>query len=252
MERKPPPRSSPAPAPGRSEFATTHWSVVVAAGDPAGPGASEALERLCRAYWYPLYTYVRRHGCSPADAEDLTQEFFARLLAREYIARADPLKGRFRAFLLSGIKRLLADERDKASRLKRGGRTRTLSLDNRDAEARYRMEPADSLTPERLFERSWVATLLDAAACRLRDEYVAAGRGNLHDELCAFRLDAEGQPAYAEAAARLGQSESAIKSAVWRMRQRHQELVREEVAQTVASGGEVDDEIRYLLQVTGS
>jgi len=251
MERKPPSRSSPPPFPVCTEFATTHWSVVVAAGDPTRPEASEALERLCCAYWYPLYAYVRRHGCSPADAEDLTQEFFARLLARDYSPPADPAKGRFRALLLSGIRPLLADERDQASRLKRGGNARTVSLDAADAESRYRMEPADTLTPERLFEKSWVAALLDAAARRLRDEYVAAGKGDLHDELCAFCLDAADQPAYAEASARLGQSKSAFKSAVWRLRRRHLELLREEVAQTVVSAGDVDDEIRYLLQVAG-
>jgi DNA-directed RNA polymerase specialized sigma24 family protein len=249
MDRK---TSSRLPLARRAEFATTHWSVVLAAGSGANVDASAALERLCRAYWYPLYAYVRRRGYQPSDAEDLTQEFFAQLLAGDYLARADPAKGKFRAFLLSGINHLLSHERDKAKRLKRGGGAKSISLDQADAEGRYRLEPADTLTPERVFERTWVATLLGAAARRLRDEYVAAGRGELHDQLSGFRLDASGQPAYAEVAARIGQTASAVKSAIWRLRQRHQELVREEIAQTVGDVAEVDGEIRYLLQVIGT
>ena len=238
----------PLPRSRRAEFATTHWSVVLAAGGEDAE-ASSALERLCRTYWYPLYAYVRRRGYGPADAEDLTQEFFARLLAGDYIARADPAKGRFRSFLLSGIDHLLSHERDKAHRLKRGGAVKVISLDQVDAEERYALEPADRLTPERVFEKSWVTTLLDSAARRLREEYAGAGKRDLYDQLNDFRVEASERPSYAEVAARLGQSESAVKSAVWRLRRRHQELVREEIAQTLGETADVNDEIRYLLRV---
>lgn len=232
-------------------FATTHWSVVLAAADAQSPQAGEALEHLCQTYWYPLYAYVRRCGYGHEDAQDLTQEFFARLFAKAYVARADPHKGRFRSFLLTGIKNLLCDERDKAHRLKRGGRHTVVSWDAQVAEDRYRLEPAEEWTPERMFERSWAATLLGDAARRLREEYVAAGQAELYEQLTEFRLDAPEQRAYAEAAAQLGLSESAVKSAIWRLRRRHQQIVREEIAQTVADPAEVDEEIRYLLRVLG-
>jgi RNA polymerase sigma-70 factor (ECF subfamily) len=202
---------------------------------------------LCRAYWYPLYAYVRRHGHAPADAEDLTQEFFTRLLASDYLARADPEKGRFRAFLLTGVKYLLCDEQDRARRLKRGGGQRTISFDG--AEGRYRLEPAETLTPELLFERAWVVTLLNRAAHRLREAYTASGHAALYEHLAGFRQDAPGQPAYAEVAERLGTTEAAIKSAIWRLRRRHHDLVREEIAHTVADPADVDAEIRHLLRV---
>ena len=242
----------PLPVLPRAGFATTHWSVVRAAGERGSPAASAALEYLCRTYWFPLYAYVRRLGCEAADAEDLTQEFFARLLAGEFIARADPAKGRFRAFLLSGIKYVLSDERDRAGRLKRGAGAHVISLDDTAAEERYRLEPADTLTPERLFEQSWVRALLETAGRRLRDEYVSAGKGDLYDALKDFRLDAAEQPSYGDVAVRLGQSESAVKSAIWRLRQRHQQLVREEIAHTVDADVDVEDEIRELLQIIGT
>jgi len=244
----PAPRGPSRPSPG-GEFATTHWSVVLAAGHPTDARASAALEQLCRTYWYPLYAYARRHGHPPADAEDLTQEFFARLLARDYLARADPRKGRFRSFLLTGMKYLLCDERDRARRLKRGGGQQAIAFDAHVAEERYRLEPADTSTPERVFERAWVSALLERAAHRLREEYVAAGRAALYEQLTEFRLDAQGRRAYAEVAAELDRSESAVKSAIRRLRQRHNELVREEVAHTVADPAEVDGEIRHLLRV---
>lgn len=230
-------------------FATTHWSVVLAAGHATDTNASEALEQLCCCYWYPIYAYIRRHGYSPQDAEDLTQEFFARLLARNDLARADPHKGRFRSFLLGAVNHLLCDERDRSLRLKRGGGQRPISFDEGAAEDRYRLEPADAHTPERVFERAWVTTLLDGAARRLRDEYLAKGKAELYEHLTHFRQDAPGHQNYAELGARLGLSESAVKSAVWRFRRRHHQLVREEIAQTVADPAHIDDEIRYLLHV---
>ena len=230
---------------GSGEFSTTRWSLVLAAGQRS----SEALENLCRIYWYPLYAYIRRRGYHPEDAEDLTQEFFARLLVRDYVARADPHIGKFRSFLLAGINHLLSDERDKARRLKRGGGQRVISFDEKAAEARYRLEPVEKTTPELLYERSWVATLLKRAATRLREEYAAAGKAALYDQLTEFRLDATGQRTYGEVAAQLGQSESAVKSAIMRLRQRHHQLVREEIAETVADPSDVDGEINYFLQI---
>jgi len=239
-------------APARNAtFATTHWSVVLAAGQGSETQAAQALEQLCRAYWYPLYAYARRWGHGPDDAQDLTQEFFARLLAKDYLAKADPQKGKFRSFLLAGLKNLLCDERDKAGRLKRGGGQPVISFDERVAEGRYGLEPVDELTPERLFERSWGATLLERAASRLHEEYVGAGKTELYEQLTEFRLDASESRAYAEVAAALSSSESAVKSAIYRLRQRHHELVRDEIAQTLADPAEVDEEIRYLLGVMG-
>ncbi|MBI2924631.1 MAG: sigma-70 family RNA polymerase sigma factor [Verrucomicrobia bacterium] len=239
-----------APSAG-SRFTTTHWSVVLAAGSGDSPQATAALEQLCRTYWYPLYAFVRRRGLSPEDAQDLVQEFFARRLAKDYVARADPQKGKFRSFLLAGVERLLCDERDKANRLKRGGGQTVISLDAQAAEDRYRLEPADEHTPEQLYERSWATALLERAARRLQEEYAAAGKAELFEQLTEFRLDVAEQRAYADVAARLGLSESAVKSAIHRLRQRHQELVREEIAQTLADPAELEEEVRYLLRVIG-
>lgn len=233
-------------------FATTHWSVVLAAGHQESSQAAEALDKLCRSYWYPLYACVRREGFGPEDSQDLTQEFFARLLARDYVARADPHRGKFRSFLLTGLKHFLSDERDKARRLKRGGGAQVISFDAQVAEDRYHLEPVDHLTPERVFERNWATTLLERVAARLRDEYVASGRAELHEQLTEFRLDAPEQRPYAEVAARVGVSESAVKSAIHRLRQRHHQLVREEITQTLADPAAADEEIRYLLGVMAS
>jgi DNA-directed RNA polymerase specialized sigma24 family protein len=232
----------------RPAFSTTRWSVVLAAAGPDEPQASEALAVLCSAYWYPLYAYVRRRGYNPPDAEDLTQEFFARLLERNDLARVDRRKGRFRSFLLGGMNFLLADDHDRRCALKRGGGLAPLSSEAAEAEGRYAMEPVETLTPERLYERAWVSTLIDRASRRLRDEYAASGKLDLYERLGTFRLDSAGQPSYFDLAERLGQSESAVKSAIWRLRRRHHQLVRDEIAQTVAPGEE-DDEIRYLLRV---
>jgi RNA polymerase sigma-70 factor (ECF subfamily) len=234
-----------------SLFATTHWSVVLAAGQRDSPQSATALEQLCRGYWYPLYAYVRRRGHKPEDAQDLTQEFFARLLAREYLRRADPARGKFRTFLLTALNGFLCDEWDKAGRQKRGGHRPMISFDGPTAEDRYRLEPMDESTPERLYERAWALSLLERAAGRLRDEYASVGRAELYAQLTDFRLDGAADCSYATAAARLGLSESAVKSAIHRLRERHQQLVLEEIANTLADPAELEAEVRYLLRVVG-
>ena len=232
-------------------FATTHWSVVVAASDQNSPQKVDALEKLCRAYWYPLYAFIRREGYHPQDAQDLTQGFFTRLLEKNYLAQMDRQKGRFRSFLLAALKHFLSDEQDKARAQKRGGGQALISLDEQTAEGRYRLEPADVMSAEKLFERRWALTLLEQARTRLRDEYVAAGKAEFYDQLRIMEAE-EKKGTYAESAACLGTTESAIKSAVPRLRRRYAELVREEIAHTVNSPSEIDQEIRYLITVISS
>jgi RNA polymerase sigma-70 factor (ECF subfamily) len=230
-------------------FTTTHWSIVLNAQDPHSPQASEALERLCRAYWYPLYAFVRRQGYEEAEAKDLTQGFFAKLLEKNYLAGVQRAKGKFRSFLLVAIKHFMSDERDKARALKRGGDKILISLDETVGEDRYRHEPVDTMDAEKLYERRWALTLLEQARERLKEEYLMAGKAKLYEQLQLFGSGDKDTPAYAEVAPALGLSESGLRSAVHRMRQRYSELVREEVAQTVSSPAEVDEEIRYLIRV---
>ena len=232
-------------------FATTHWSVVLKAGQTSAPGAPEALDKLCRAYWYPLYAFIRRQAHDPHDAQDLTQEFFAWLLESKHLRVADPERGKFRSFLLVRLKHFLSDERKKANAQKRGGGQPLLSLDARLAEDRYRLEPTTELTPEVIFDRRWALTVMEQTVARLRAEYVAADRTELFEELKHFQLDEEAGRSYAEVATRLSLSESAVKSAIFRLRQRHRDLLREEIAHTVATPAEIDDEIRYLVSVMG-
>jgi len=230
-------------------FTTTHWSVVLTAGSSTSSEARAALEELCRTYWYPLYAYVRKRGRSPEDAQDLTQGFFARLLAYDSLRDVRVDKGKFRSFLLAAMNHFLADEYDKASALKRGGNQVTLSLDEEFGEEQYRLEPSDSVTAETLFERRWAFTLLEKAKDRLRQEFAAAGKLALFERLKVLEADRSEAPAYAVVAAELGLSESAIKSSVSRFRQRYQETVRQEVANTVGCAAEIDDEIRHLIAV---
>lgn len=230
-------------------FATTRWSVVLAARDGGDPPAAQALDALCRAYWYPLYAFVRRQGRSPADAEDLTQAFFARLLEKNYLAAVDDQKGRFRSFLIVALKRFLADEWDRAHAQKRGGGQSPIPLDLGEAEDRYRLEPQHDLSPERLFERRWAISLLGRARGRLQQEYALAGKSELFEQLKGFHHPQETTLAYAEVAATLRLPQNTVKSHVHRLRQRFRQLVREEIEQTVATPEEVDDEIRHLLAV---
>jgi RNA polymerase sigma factor (sigma-70 family) len=231
------------------EFATTHWSVVLAAGDIQSPEATAALERLCRTYWFPLYAYIRRRGHEPADAQDLTQSFFARLLQKNYPAQADRAKGKFRSFLLFTLNHFLSDEADKARTQKRGGGQSPISLDAEQAEERYRREPVDDVTPDKVFERRWALALLQQAAARLDSEHSAGDRFRVYSVLRQFLPGEQTSLSYAEAAARLDLPESAVKSQIWRLRRRYRDLVREEIAHTVATVSEVDDELRYLLNL---
>ena len=228
-------------------FATTHWSVVLNAAQADAPQAADALERLCRTYWYPLYAYVRRLGRSPEDAQDLTQAFFERLLERNYVGQADRQRGRFRTFLLSALSHFLADERDRAHRFKRGGGQTVISFDAATAEERYRLEPVDFLDAAKLFERRWATTLLERAVTRLEQEFSERGQDRLFDGLRAFLLGEQEDATYAGAAAGLGLTPAAMKMAASRLRARCRELLREEIAQTVASPQEADEEYRALL-----
>jgi RNA polymerase sigma-70 factor (ECF subfamily) len=230
-------------------FATTHWSVVFAAAHNSAPGARAALEKLCGTYWYPLYAYIRRQGHDRHDSEDLTQAFFTWLLDGEQLVAADPELGKFRSFLLVRLKHFLSDERKRSRAQKRGGGRPLISLDAATAEARYGLEPATEWTAEQIFDRRLAMTVLEQTVARLREEYVQAGRLELFEELKHFPPGTKGESSYAEVAARLGLTTSAVTSAIHRMRTRHRDLLREEIAQTVSTPGEVDDELRYLISV---
>jgi len=228
-------------------FATTRWSVVLSARDSDSPQAGEALETLCRSYWYPLYAYVRRRGHSPEEAEDSTQEFFARLLARHWVADADRAKGRFRTFLLTAMSRFLANEWDRARAQKRGGAGATLPLDTAVAEGRYQTESATPMAPDRLYDRQWAMTLLDRALSRLGAEQEHLGKAAEFARLSPALTAERGEIPYATLATQLGLSETAARMAVHRLRKRFREVFREEIAQTVATPDEVEEEIRHLL-----
>jgi RNA polymerase sigma factor (sigma-70 family) len=228
-------------------FATTRWTVVLAAGRQGAPQADAALEELCRTYWYPLYAYVRRRGHSREDAEDLTQAFFARLLEKHYLEGVSSEKGRFRAFLLVALKRFLANEWDRASAQKRGGGVLPLSLDWQDADSRYQINPADNFSPDRLYDRAWAMTMLERVITRLRDESGSAGNANLYERLKSFLTVGRSEIPYAQAAATLGMTEGAVRVAVHRLRRRFRELLREEVAQTLAEPAQADEEMHALF-----
>jgi RNA polymerase sigma-70 factor (ECF subfamily) len=232
--------------------ATTHWSVVVAAGNCRSDVAQKALTTLCRTYWYPLYAYVRSRGYGPEDAQDLTQGFFLQLLERNSVGRADRQRGKFRFFLLGGLKKFISDEKDKATALKRGGGQKAVSFDAQTAEDRFQLEPVDTLSPDRIFERRWALTLLDQTIFQLRSEYIASEKRQLFEALEGFLTGADDLPSYAEVAAGLNLSESAVKSALHRLRQRHKEVLREQIAQTVTTAAEIEEEIRYLISVLQS
>jgi RNA polymerase sigma-70 factor (ECF subfamily) len=237
----------PDPAPAGDRFESTRWSIIARARLGATPEAQAALAELCRIYWYPLYAYVRRRAASADEAEDLTQEFFARLLEGDFLRDVDPARGRFRAFLLACCRHFLANEWDRRTTRKRGGGRPVLSLDFPSAEERYRQEPADLQTPEKLFERRWALTVLEAALDQLGREYRAADKGALFDRLRCALLAEPGAAEYAVIGRELGMSEAAVKKAAQRLRQRFREVLCRHVAATVEDPDHTEDEIRDLL-----
>ena len=233
--------------PGSSQFPTTRWTLVVAAADPCRKEARSALVSLCESYWYPLYAYLRRRGYSADEAQDLTQEFFIRVLEGRYLDRADPEKGRFRSFILTSLKFFVADEQDRQRACKRGG-GELLPLEFSSGEGRYQREPAHDETPERIFERRWALSLLDRVVERLRNEFVHHGRLEHFERLKVFLLGQSDAP-YAALALEMNTSEGALKVAIHRLRKRYRELFRQEIADTVADPADVESELRFLAAV---
>lgn len=229
-------------------FQSTHWSVVCTAADSAAPGGREALEQLCRSYWFPLYAYVRRQGHTPEDAQDSTQEFFRRLLEKKYLRLAAQERGRFRNFLLKALKHFLVDEWRRAQALRRGGGMSREYCDFGEAEEMFQLEAGDETNPERAYDRRWAVLVLDRVLKRLREEFQQAGKSHLFAKLSGFLWGDGERVSHAELSAHLGISEQAARVTVHRFRRRYQELLQDEIAQTVAHPGEIDDEIRYLFQ----
>jgi RNA polymerase sigma factor (sigma-70 family) len=232
-------------------FATTHWSVVLRAKEGDSHEAPEALGKLCQIYWPPIYAYLRRERHGPADAEDLTQAFFAHLLERKFLDHLHHRQGRFRSFLLAFLKHFLSDQRDKVRAQKRGGGHIPISLDSLDTAAREAFEPADKWTPDQAFERQWARTILQRALDRLREEYAANDRLELFEQLKEIQPGPGGSASYAEIGQRLGLAEGSVKSAVHRLRQRHRQLLREEISQTLTRPEEIAEEVRHLMAVVG-
>jgi RNA polymerase sigma factor (sigma-70 family) len=228
-------------------FQTTRWTVVLAARDKHDPTGQQAMDLLCRAYWYPLYAFVRRSGRSPEDAQDQTQAFFARLLEKDFLRAVAPEKGRFRTFLLMALKRFMANEWHKSQAAKRGGGQLHLSIDASEAEERYAAEPVDGLSPEMLYDRRWAFTLLERAMARLREESESHGKGNAFEHLKEF-LTAADDSSYTELATRLDSTEGAVRVAVHRLRKRFRDVFREELAETVTPE-KLDEELRHLRDI---
>lgn len=241
-----------APPGSKAWFGTTHWSVVLSAQDSQSPRSREALEFLCRSYWYSLYSYARRTGHSPPDAEDLTQGFFARLLEKDYLKAAARDKARFRTFLLVAFKRYLANEWDRQHTQKRGGFAPVVPIDQGWAESRFTAEPAHNLSPDLLFDRQWAMTLLERTMTQLQQEYAASGRGQLFERLRGSVAKDESALPYAEIAGRLNLTEAAVKMAVRRLRHRYREILQHEIAQTVSTPEEIEEEIRHLFTAFGA
>jgi RNA polymerase sigma-70 factor (ECF subfamily) len=235
----------------RGRFATTQWSLVLAAGERGSAGAEEALARLCSLYWYPVFAFVRRQGHATAEAEDLTQGFFTRLIEKGDIGGADRSRGRFRSFLLTACQHFLSNERDRTRAQKRGGGLLPVSIDVAAAEGRYQRTLAHSETPERLYDRQWCLTLLAGVLDDVREDYEAAGRERVFDRLKDFLTGDEAAGSHADAARDLAMTAAAVKVAVHRLRRRYREALRRRVADTVESADEVEDEIRHLLKTLG-
>jgi RNA polymerase sigma factor (sigma-70 family) len=239
--------STPPPPERADTFATTHWTVVLAAGDRATPQSARALEELCRTYWFPLYAYVRRRGHTHEDAEDLTQGFFARFLSRNYLEGLSSERGRFRAFLLASIKHFLANEWKSAHRQKRGGNTPPLSLDLQNADSRYQILAPNDLTPDKIYDREWALALLERVIGRLRDESAAASQDRLFDKLKPFLTVDKSAVPYAQAATELDIPENTLRVTVHRLRRRYRDLLRDEISHTLSDPSHVDEEMRALL-----
>jgi len=240
------PRAMPADR-GRHRFATTRWSQVIAASG-VSPAADNALAELCEAYWYPVYAFVRRSGHSVDDASDLTQAFFTRVLEKHYLKDARPDRGRFRSFLLASVRHFLSNERDWRMTLRRGGRQPHIPLDFGTGEERYQLEPADELTPERVYERRWTLAVLDKAMARLFSKYEQAGRQDLFGRLKPYLVGDEPE-SYRELADALEVSEGSLRVAVHRLRKDYKTTLRDAIAETVERDEDVDDELRYLLKI---
>jgi len=232
-------------------FATTHWSVVLAAGRGEDVRAADALEQLCRTYWYPLYAHVRRRGYSSEDAQDLTQEFFARLLAKKWLSMANARRGRFRSFLLAALNHFLANEWDRAHCVKRGGGQVSLPFDTVRAEQLYLQETHPGLNPDEIYERTWALQFLEHVRTRLCDQYAAQGDADRFSLLERFLPGEEPSLTYAQAASQLGIPEGTFKSDVHRFKQRYGRLLREQIAEIVGCPDEIDEELRHLIRVLG-
>lgn len=243
------PGSEPESDAPRKLFATTHWSVILAAQDLASPMAGEALAQLCNTYWFPLYVFIRREGHRPEDAQDLTQEFFTRFLARDDLRAVDSDKGKFRSFLLASVKHFLANAWDHAHAAKRSGQHLSVPWDDEMAESRYSSAVLPNLSAEEAYERQWTLAMLDRVLVRLRDEYAAAGKDALFYAIQGYLSATQSPGSHVEVAERLGLSEGAIRVAVHRLRRRYGRMLRAEVAHTVASAEDIDAELRHLFDV---
>jgi RNA polymerase sigma-70 factor (ECF subfamily) len=248
MPTRAPSKPSTANAPW---FTTTRWSVVLAARDGDTAASARALEELCRTYWPPIYAFLRREGHAPADAEDLTQAFFAHLLERDFLNHLHHREGKFRSFLLTFLKHFLSDQRDKAGAVKRGGGQTLISLDHMVEEERAGADPLERWTPEQAFEWRWAQALMERGLERLREEYAARGQAALFEALKDIQPGERGARSYADIGAQRGLSEQAVKSAVRHLRRRHQQILREEIGRTVGRREDIDEEIRYLIRVLG-
>ena len=234
---------------GPAAFVPTHWSVVLAAKDKSSPQSQEAIETLCCTYWYPLYVFARRQGHQPHDAQDLTQEFFVRLLQKDYLDAVGQERGRFRTFLIMAFKRFLANEWDRSRAQKRGGGQTPLPLDPELTENRYQEEASVEMAADLAFDRHWAVTLLDQTLARLRDEHQQQGKGAEFEILGQFLAVGKDPITYGEVANQLGQSEASVKMAVHRLRRRYRTVFREAIAQTVTAPADVEKEMRHLLEV---
>ena len=246
------PGSTSAPRGSEAWFVTTHWSVVLSAQAHDPTRSREALETLCRKYWYPLYAYARRSGHSPADAEDLTQGFFARLLEKDYLKAAAREKGRFRTFMLVALKRFLANEWARQHAAKRGGFAPIVPIDPELAESRFAAEPSHNTAPDVLFDRQWATALLERTMKQLQEEYIESGRAKLFDYLRNCLAKDESALAYAEIGTQLKLTEAAVKMAAHRLRSRYREILQQQIAETVSSPKEIEDEIRHLFAAFGT